>query len=459
MTVNKVKIFPSAVSGSIAAPPSKSMAHRLLICAGLADGVSTVRGISPSQDILATSDCLETLGARISVCGIDQSLEMVAGCDPRNSVRVVGCDPRLRTQENFECRESGSTLRFMIPLAVLSDRRAFFRGSETLLSRPLSVYEEIFQRNGLHFGRLEQDDVPVTEWKSKLESKINNEPSNNRLIYRKSDLKNDLNNDLKSAPRSGGLCVSGPLAAGEYIMDGSVSSQFVSGMLFALSVTPGLSTIRLMPPVESRPYIDMTVSALREFGAEIQQPDDTTIRIQGRKMLSARDCIVEGDWSNAAFLLALGAEVTGLDNESLQGDRICTELFRQLDSGCAEIDISDCPDLGPVLMAYAAMRNGAILHGAGRLRIKESDRGSAMKQELVKFGVSVEIDGDDIYVGCGVRTPSGILDGHNDHRIVMSMAVLCAETGGTIAGAEAVNKSYPDFFEDIRKLGIRFAEA
>ena len=405
----------------------------MLICAGLADGVSTVRGISPSQDILATRGCLETLGARM-----EYDNELTAGCSD-GIWAVEGCDPRMRIRELFDCRESGSTLRFMIPLAALSDREAVFRGSKTLLSRPLSVYEDIFQNNGLRFDRFKQDGDPGYGRKIKPESTTVKRPSN--------------------AQHSGYLSICGPLAAGEYIMDGSISSQFVSGMLFAMSVTPGMSSIRLVPPVESRPYIDMTVAALREFGAEIQQPDDTNIHIQGRGTLSSRDCTVEGDWSNAAFLLALGADVKGLDPESLQGDRVCVEMFRQLDCGFAELDIRDCPDLGPVLMAYAAMRHGAILHGAGRLRIKESDRGTAMKEELAKFGVPVQINGDDIRIGFGVRTPSEILDGHNDHRIVMSLAVICAETGGTIDGAGAVNKSYPDFFDDIRKLGIRFAEA
>ena len=213
------------------------------------------------------------------------------------------------------------------------------------------------------------------------------------------------------------------------------------------------SLLRLRPPVESRAYIDITVSALEMFGINVYWEDEYTLRIPGGQTYAARDAAAEGDWSNAAFLLAMGAEVTGLNESSLQSDRVCREYFAALDSGRAVLDISGCPDLGPILMAYAAARHGCVLTGAGRLRIKESDRGEAMKEELAKFGAEVSICGDEISVGCGIRTPDAPLHGHNDHRIVMALSTLCVLTGGTIEDAGAVRKSYPDYFEVFRSLG------
>ena len=367
------------------------MAHRLLICAGLAEGKSLIKGISTSEDILATRDCLEELGA--SITG-DGDAWTVQGVDAKKSSPIL-----------FRCRESGSTLRFFIPIASLCGREVRFEGSERLMSRPLSVYEGIFKSRGLLF---DADGKRVT--------------------------------------------IQGPLTPGTYEMDGSVSSQFVSGLLFALSLLEGDSAIKLIPPVESRPYIDMTIASLKEFGVEASWQGENVIAIPGNQKYTACDATVEGDWSNAAFLIAMGAKVEGLNEDSLQGDKICVEYFKELDKGCAELDISDCPDLGPVLMAYAALRHGCVLHGAERLKIKESDRGEAMKAELAKFGVQVDIDGGDITVGSGIHAPTEQISSHNDHRIAMAMTIPCLKTGGVITGAEAVAKSYPDFFEVLSKI-------
>jgi 3-phosphoshikimate 1-carboxyvinyltransferase len=229
----------------------------------------------------------------------------------------------------------------------------------------------------------------------------------------------------------------------------------VSGLLFALPTLEGDSVIRLRPPVESRSYIDMTMAALRAFGVETSWLDRVTIAVPGRQVYAWRSAVtVEGDWSNAAFFLALGLDVTGLDPESLQGDRVCTEYFAALRRGPAELDIADCPDLGPVLMAYAAAHRGGVFTGTRRLRMKESDRGWAMAEELAKFGIRVDVEENRIAVSGGLHAPTETLDGHNDHRIVMSLAVLCTRTGGTIAGAEAVKKSFPDFFERLQDCKI-----
>jgi 3-phosphoshikimate 1-carboxyvinyltransferase len=198
----------------------------------------------------------------------------------------------------------------------------------------------------------------------------------------------------------------------------------------------------------------MTLKALKDFGIEAGWANETELAIKGSQRYKASDMVVEGDWSNAANLLALGAEVTGVEMDSLQGDRVCADYFKQLEAGCAELDIADCPDLGPILMAYAALNDGTVLRGTRRLRFKESDRGNVMKAELAKFGVDVIVADDSIEVGCGATTPKEILQGHNDHRIVMTLAALCIHTGGSIDGAEAVSKSFPDYFDKLEGLGI-----
>ena len=392
----KVIIKPDGhITGSVKAPPSKSMAHRYLICAGLAEGRSVISNIAPSEDILATMDCLRAMGAGIEY-------------DPSGMTAAVdGRDPSCREEALMPCRESGSTLRFMLPICALSEHTAVLTGKGRLMQRPLTVYEDIFKDQGISFVRSE-----------------------------------------------GSISIRGRLKGGDFDVPGDISSQFVSGLLFALPLCAEDSVIRLKGSIESRPYIDMTLRALSEYGIEAYWKDDTDIAVRGRQRYKAADTEVEGDWSNAANLMALGAEVTGVDPASLQGDRICAGYLRLLSSSRAELDIADCPDLGPVLMAYASLNHGALLKGTRRLRFKESDRGSAMKEELAKFGVSVDIGEDTISVGCDARAPSETLSGHNDHRIVMALAAVCAKAGGSIDGAEAVSKSFPDYFERISDLGI-----
>ena len=390
-----VTIFPSASAGSVAAPPSKSMAHRLLLGAGLAIGEKTVHGVAPSEDVLATVDCLRALGVR---CTLRDGDAVVTGCTPH-----CGAEGAI-----LPCRESGSTLRFFLPLC-LRGAPVTFTGSPRLLARPLDVYADVCKKQGILFEKGETS-----------------------------------------------LRVQGTLAPGEFRIPGDVSSQFVSGLLFALPLLGGDSVVRLRSPVESRSYIDMTMDALRAFGVETRWADRETLAVPGRQCYQYRAGVtVEGDWSNAAPFLALGVPVTGLDPDSRQGDRVSAAYFAALRQGRATLDISDCPDLSPVLMAYAALRSGVTLTGTRRLRMKESDRGAAMAEELEKCGVAVSVGYNEITVSGGARTPTAALCGHNDHRVVMALAVLWARTGGTITGAEAVGKSFPDFFERLRALGIR----
>ncbi len=396
----RVMISPSTAHGCMEAPPSKSMAHRLLICAGCAGGTSVISNIDLSEDIRATLDCLRALGAQavyenrsVTVRGID--------------IRACGEPSRL------DCGECGSTLRFMIPVCLMSGQKNELKGSDRLFSRPLTVFEDICKEQGLTF-----------------------EKEGNRLS------------------------VAGRLLAGRYTVAGNISSQFISGLLFVLPLLEEDSTIRMIPPVESRPYIDMTIQALKIFGVRASWTDHCTIHIPGgQKYCPQQDLRVEGDYSNSAFFEAFNlfdgdVQLYGLDEKSLQGDRVYRRYFEELRAGYADIDLSDCPDLGPVLMALAAALHGARLTGTARLKIKESDRGAAMQEELEKFHVRMKRSENEILIEPGVFRPEQMLEGHNDHRIVMALSLLLTLTGGRIRGAQAVSKSLPDYFERLKLLGI-----
>ena len=398
-----IRIFPSRARGTVSAPPSKSMAHRLLICAALAKGESRIDGISDCEDVQATLDCLRSLGAE---CKIDNNLVIVKGIDFSNQSTSV-----------LPCRESGSTMRFMLPLCLLSGEKYTLIGAPSLLSRPMKVYQDLCQEHNMFF---EQTDS--------------------------------------------GISVAGRLQPAEYTLPGDVSSQFISGLLFALTQIDGESILHIFPPFESRSYVLLTLQALSIFGADIVWIDENTLSVRGGKPMKAQTLTVEGDYSGAAFLSAfnfLGGEVTvtGLDPNSLQGDRIYFEHFASLKKGFATISLADCPDLAPILFALAAKGQGARFTDTKRLKIKESDRAEAMATELRKFGVTVDVyENEVLSTPTDFHAPRESLSGHNDHRIVMSLAVLATMTGGTIEGAEAVAKSFPDFFERIASLGIQFEE-
>ncbi len=396
----KVAIHPGKAAGFVAAPASKSMAHRLLICAGLSDGVSHITGVELNEDILATIDCLQALGAS---CAVDGDTVTVTGIDLRKAA----------PNEIFSCRESGSTLRFFIPLALLCGKAVSFTGTQKLLARPLDVYRQLCEEKGFLFTQTENT-----------------------------------------------LQVQGVLQGGIFRIAGNISSQFITGLLFALPLAEKDSCIQITTPLESKSYIDLTLQALGAFGIKACWQDSRTIFIPGQQRYQAADMAVEGDYSGAAFFAAMNAlgahiEITGLSLDSLQGDRVYARYFESLCAGCPEIDISDCPDLGPVLFAVAAAKNGAVFTGTRRLKIKESDRVAAMAQELVAFGATVTVEENSVTVQPGsFHRPQRTLNGHNDHRVVMSLAVLLTLTGGEIEGAQAVRKSFPDFFEKLRKLGI-----
>ena len=394
----KITIKKGRAIGRVVAPPSKSVCHRLLIAAALAEGESVIDNVAYSEDILATLDCLAALGAKIETLG--------------NTVRVTGGGGKVQGAGELACRESGSTLRFLVPVVLLGGK-GVFSGAERLIARGIGVYQEMLGEKGISFS------------------------------MEKSRITAD-----------------GRLVAGHYSMRGDVSSQFVSGMLFALPLLAGDSVLEILPPFESREYVDITVDVLARFGVSVQKEGEFVYRIRGGQHYRPTSLAVEGDWSNAAFLLALDSlggdvRVEGLNQDSLQGDRVCASLLKKLENKDENIDLSGCPDLAPVLFAVSAAKNGARFVGTRRLAIKESDRAAAMASELAKMGVRADVEENAVTV-CGgeLHAPAEVIDGHNDHRIVMSMSLLATLVGGEIEGAEAVRKSYPDFFEVLASLGI-----
>ncbi len=394
----KVTVKPSKAEGEIIAPPSKSMAHRALICGALSEK-SVIKNIDFSKDIEATLGCLKGLGAHIEICETQVtigglSLEKI----PENAV--------------IDCNESGSTLRFLLPLCMACGKTVTLKGAKRLFERPIVIYEEIAKEKGILFQKGED--------------------------Y---------------------VTVCGKLQSGEYEVAGDISSQFISGLLFVLPLLSSDSSLTVKGKFESASYIDLTISALQSFGIEIERKDNV-FHIKGGRAYQNNSYTVEGDCSNAAFLEAfnyLGGEVKvmGLNPDTLQGDRIYKEIFEGLKNGEKQFDLSDCPDLAPVLFAVSSVFGGAEFIGTKRLKIKESDRASAMKEELAKFGIEVEVLEDSVIIkGRKLVTPTTALSSHNDHRIAMALTLLLTLTGGKIEGAQAVAKSYPDFYEKIKSIGI-----
>ncbi len=387
-------------NGEIFAPPSKSMAHRYLICAALSKGKSVIKNISFSKDIEATISCLKEIGAEFV---IENDAITVYGTDLKN----------IKSNTILNCNESGSTLRFFIPLVLLCNKYVKITGSEYLFTRPLGIYEEICKEQNIYFSR------------------------ENNVLTLKGILKPD-----------------------NFKIDGGISSQFISGLLFILPLLNGDSTIKLLPPVESRSYINMTLAALKIFGIYVYYTDENTLYIKGNRSYIPSCATVEGDYSNAAFFGALNflggnLEIKGLNKETLQGDSVFFEYANRLKNGYATLDVSDCPDIAPILITLSAALNGGEFVGTKRLKIKESDRGNAIAEELRKFGADILIFDNKIIVNkTELRKPTEVLKGHNDHRIVMSLAVLLTLFSGEICEAESVSKSFPDFFQRMAALGI-----
>ena len=396
-----------ALSGSVRAVASKSCAHRLLICAAQADAPVTVEISEISADIAATARCLEALGARI---------ERVP-----EGYHVTPADWSEVKEAELDCGESGSTLRFLLPLAARLPRGSKIRfiGSGRLPERPNTA---LIQAMRLHGVRVSDDYLPMT--------------------------------------------VEGPISGGMYMLPGNVSSQFITGLLFTLPALSGTSYIRFTTKVESGSYIDLTIAALRQFGITVNTAMGGYDIPGNQTFVSPGTAQAEGDWSNAAFWMvakALGSdvEVTGLNMDSVQGDRA---VMRVLDSMRgpdgklvgARVDASDIPDLVPILSVAATQAEGeTVFFNAGRLRIKECDRLAAMRENLTRLGADVAETEDGLIVRGKTPLHGAEVDSFNDHRIAMSMAVAATVVDGpvVIRGAGSVAKSYPAFYGDYEALG------
>ncbi len=413
--INVVEVFPSILEGQLLVPTSKSLTHRALICAALAKGKSTIHNVVFSEDIQATMQALSQIGAKFDI--------------ENDTVYVKGVKSIKAPTNPVNCNESGSTLRFLIPILSLSNKPVEFVGKPGLLKRPQSVYENIFKEDNIFFTH-------------NLEK----------------------------------IVVNGSIKAKKYIIDGSISSQFFTGLLFALPLLQEDSIITIEGTLESKGYIDLTVDILAHFGIDIQELENGYF-IEGKQSYEPNEYTVEGDYSQAAFFLVAGIingsiNIENLSHESLQGDREIIEIIKRMkgriiftengftatksETSGTTIDISNCPDLGPIVALLGCVSKGTTtITNAARLRLKESDRIESTVQTLLSLGANIKTNDDDIIIYGKQKLSGGVVDSHKDHRIAMmaTIASLRCENPVVITGANAVNKSYPHFFEDFVLLG------
>lgn len=417
----KVRICRGNIKPStIVMPSSKSQAHRYLICAALAQGISVIDSVDFNEDISATINGLKQLGATIEIQG---SKVIVEGISMLENIHPAIID----------CNNSGSTLRFLIPLFAQTKELVQFKGSKRLLERPLQVYDTLFKEMGCYFF----SDSEKVE-------------------------------------------VKGPLKAGEYVVDGGLSSQFISGLLFVLPLLEQESVIKVDGVFESRSYVNMTISVMKEFGVMVEELQDGSYHIAGNQKYRASHRVVEGDFSQFAFFAALGCfrgplDCLNLPSETAQGDKVIIDYLTQMGAQIQRIengyrilpatlvgqklDLQDCPDLGPILSIVASLAHGkSELVNIARLRLKESDRVLAMETELKKCGVQVSVSANSMTVHAADDwNVKEELEGYQDHRIVMALIIgaLCADKEIVIGPEAAINKSFPTFLKEVEKLGIK----
>lgn len=393
-----ITIHPSKLHGIVHAIPSKSQAHRLLICAAFADKDTHIICPQTNQDIEATAQCLRAIGATIEHSAVGYHVQ------PVRSIPVEAVLP---------CNESGSTLRFMLPIVGALGIHATFQLQGRLPERPLSPLWEEMERKGCSLKRPDGNSITCT----------------------------------------------GKLKTGQYQIAGNVSSQFITGLLFAMALINGDTELLITGNLESKPYVDMTLQALSLFGV-----NGNCFAFNGRqRFISPGTITVEGDWSNAAFFLAaakLGSviSVLGLNTSSAQGDRSIATILDNISENIT-LDVADIPDLVPILAVTAAANRGATFVNIARLRLKESDRVEAVCQMLRDFGTEVSATDNSLRVLPGQFTGCTV-DSHGDHRIAMSAAIASTQALGpvTILNAECVAKSYPSFWDEFAKLGGKYEQ-
>ncbi|MDT8716372.1 3-phosphoshikimate 1-carboxyvinyltransferase [Clostridium sp. 19966] len=406
------------VLGEVNIPSSKSLSHRAIICAALSEGESIIKNITFSRDIYATISILKNLGISIAVF--------------ENSVKIISNGKIRLTDSTLFSDESGSTLRFLIPVALLQEEKVIFTGAGKLIERPLNPYYKIFHEQNINY-----------------------------------------NNDNGKLP----LTVQGKIKSGNFQIPGDISSQFISGLMFALPLLPNDSTINIEGQLESKAYIDLTMDCLNKFGIKVINNNYRSFYIKGNQKYVPMEYNVEGDFSQAAFFMVAGTisgevECKNLNMESLQGDKKIVELLKSMGAIIEEknssiicrksklsginIDASEIPDLVPVLAVAASLSHGRTnIYNAARLRIKECDRLAATCRELSRLGAEI-IEKDDSLIINGKETLlGGAVDSWNDHRIVMAMSIaaLRCKDSVKISNYKAVNKSYPNFFEDYKSIG------
>jgi len=419
----KLEITPSRLRGDVVIPPSKSLSHRAIIAAAMAEGRSNITNLKFSEDIKATTEAMESLGAKFQM-GEDYEV-------------IDGVDSFTRIKGEIQCRESGSTIRFMIPVALLAQGRVTFKGEGRLCKRPLGTFLDIFDEQGIPYSKGE-DELPLT--------------------------------------------VDGMLKPGRFKVPGDISSQFITGLLYALPKLEGDSVIEISSNLESKGYIDLTLDVLASFGIEIENRGYREFHIRGNQRYSARDYRVEGDYSQVAFWMvvgALGSEIRclGMRLDSLQGDKEIHKILRDMKAEMTEgdiitvrpsetkgtvIDLSQCPDLGPIITVLASLSRGRTeIVNAKRLRIKESDRITSMTTELNKLGAKI-IETEEGMIIEGVDSLRGgvTVSAWNDHRVAMALAMAATrcEKPIILEGAESVKKSYPHFWAEYERVGGKIKE-
>lgn len=394
-------IIPRPLCGTVTVPPSKSQAHRAVIAAALAEGESVIKNVTLSKDIEATVRAMRLFGS---------SMDFRDG-----NLTVSGSAPAVREGTVIDCCESGSTLRFLIPLALCMDKTVVFTGQGRLMSRPLTPYFDLCDRVG--------------------------------IAYRQEEEKTS-------------FC--GKLEGGSFSLPGNISSQFITGLLFALPLLEKGSTLRLTTPAESIGYIDMTLDILSRFGITVENHRYEAFYIPGGQRYRPFSMSVEGDYSQAAFYLCANAmgsrvRVLGLENDSRQGDKEILSLIKRFGEPLSDrtIDVSQIPDLVPVLAVLATQAEGTTkIVNAARLRIKESDRLATVADMLSRFGADVEETEDSLIIQGKTPLHGCRIDSHNDHRIAMAAAIAATVADGTvtICGSECVQKSYGSFWQDYFSL-------
>lgn len=416
-----ITVYPSKLSGNFTAPPSKSAAHRAVLAAALAPGHSVVENVQLSSDITATVKACEALGCRISI----------EPCDRYSTLYIDG-GMSLSREAHIDCAESGSALRFLIPIACALEGRKTFTGSARLPFRPIDEYISIFDKQGIKYDKPGDRNLPLT--------------------------------------------VEGKLSSGEYVIGGGVSSQYITGLLFTLPLLDGDSSITVTGNLESKGYVDMTLDTLKRFGVDIGISGSSYI-IEGNQRYKPQRIAVEGDYSQAAFFIAGAAingdiSISGLSPRSLQPDRAIVDIMRRMGAYIEQqesalcvkksqlrgidVDVSQCPDLVPPIAAAAAYAQGPTrILGASRLRVKESDRIHSIAANLKNIGIDAKEYPDSLVIHGG-KPRGGEADSFTDHRIPMAFSMAALGSGAiNIKGAECVSKSWPSFFEDLKSLGGR----